>query len=144
MGILCAGFKRENADEPGSGGGSELKSFFDCAYRRNVLDDVLLWTLTASQEAKEAAFGVGGKSVAKTHEELWSTLALKYKKLGADLGTVVTSKKTVPKAKAKDKAKDNEKKEKPKPKPVEEKKEKPKEDDEAAKAAAAKAAADAE
>merc|ERR1711957_441391 len=142
--ILFAGFKRENADEPGKGGGSELKSFFECAYCRNVLDDVLLWTLTAGQEVKEAAFGVGGKSVAKSHEDLWVALARKYKTLGAELGTVVTTKKEVKKGKDKPKEK-KEKKEKPKPKPVEVKKEKPKEvDDQAEKDAAAKAAANAE
>lgn len=89
--IVCASFNRTKADDPTPGeGATALMSFLGGAYRRAALDDVLLWTLTACDEKGEASFGVGGKSKCKTHEDLWNTMAAKYKALAVDLDMDVT------------------------------------------------------
>lgn len=94
--ILCATFNREKANDATPGeGGTALKSFLGCAYRRAALDDVLLWTLTANAESEEAFFGVGGKSKTRTYDELWTLMAAKYKALAVELDMDVTKVKKV-------------------------------------------------
>lgn len=89
--ILCAGFMKDKSNDPTPGeGGSAIKSFFGCAYRRPALDDVLLWTLTAKAEWEEAFFGIGGRSKSKTYDELWEAMAVKYKALAVELDVDVT------------------------------------------------------
>uniref|UniRef100_A0A7S4WCU5 Uncharacterized protein n=1 Tax=Alexandrium monilatum TaxID=311494 RepID=A0A7S4WCU5_9DINO len=87
--ILCAGFKREDKNNPGAGGGSELKSFMEGAYRSNCLDDVLLWTLTSEAE-KEEAEGPKG-SVAIGYEDLWTVYANKLDLLATELQVEVAA-----------------------------------------------------
>jgi len=114
MYILCANFNRE-ASESGSlgGDGSLFKSFMDSSYRRNGVDDVLLWTLTDKALWTEARVGAGGKATQKSWDDIWTAWARKLKTLVNELdeegqNLADTKKKAAPKAKAESKKKDEE------------------------------------
>jgi len=87
--VLGIGFKRDQLESSGKGGGAELTSFFDCSLRHAHLDDVLLWTLTSQSELKEARGERGSK--VKGYDDLWRTYAGKLNSLVNELGTEVTA-----------------------------------------------------
>eukprot|EP00929_Paragymnodinium_shiwhaense_P034387 TRINITY_DN18722_c0_g1_i1.p1 TRINITY_DN18722_c0_g1~~TRINITY_DN18722_c0_g1_i1.p1 ORF type:complete len:656 (+),score=186.47 TRINITY_DN18722_c0_g1_i1:154-2121(+) len=86
--ILCTSFSRSAQTEanPSEGGGSALKSFMDSNYRRNGVDDVLLWTLTNSnlnQECRNA--GGEKKGITKTYDDIWTAYSRKLRSLMMEL-----------------------------------------------------------
>jgi hypothetical protein len=106
--ILGICFNREDAIDGGAIGSmaSVFKSFIESSFRRNGLDDVLLWTLTNQKLVEEARFGCGGQSLQQSYDDLWNNYTKKLEALRCELGADAMSFPTTvaeprPKAKAK-------------------------------------------
>lgn len=105
--ILAVGFRREKAEDPTPGlGGLELKSFFDSTYRREALDDVLMWTLMPNEELEEASIAASGRGVTRGYESLWDTYAEKFRHLCVEMGIYMELKTKDPKLKRQPTGKD--------------------------------------
>lgn len=97
--IICAEFRRDPpAPEAGAKAASKakapdntfaLRSFVNSAFRRNGLDDVLMWTLTENDLIREATYGMSGISPAKGYDDMWKLFAAKLRSFAFELGTVL-------------------------------------------------------
>eukprot|EP00927_Polykrikos_kofoidii_P038907 TRINITY_DN33355_c0_g1_i1.p1 TRINITY_DN33355_c0_g1~~TRINITY_DN33355_c0_g1_i1.p1 ORF type:complete len:635 (+),score=139.91 TRINITY_DN33355_c0_g1_i1:119-2023(+) len=124
MYILCTTFSKEASTEAAMGSSaSVLKSFLDCAYRKNGVDDVLLWTLTDKLLFTECRFGAGGKSLQKSYDDMWTNYARKLQSLTLEMNKDPSAQLNVLDKKKTKKKKDEEP---PPPPPVEQAKPKAK------------------